>query len=219
MPAPKPRRRELLLEQLEDRVVPATVTSVASGNFDNPVIWSTDAVPGPGDTVKIKTYTVSLTGSATAGTLDIGAGGTSGTLSMSSTSSLSVATLNVNQGAFTANGAITVTSAFTDDSNSGGVDTGTFYGGTGTVTLNGADVTGNTVPIFNNLTIAGSVEPNVSAGVYGNTIDVDGNWTNNSSFNANGGLVSFVGGRARRWAARRPRPSTRSISTSPRRQR
>src|SRR6185503_9258820 len=50
--------RRLVLDQLEDRCVPATVTWVAatSGNWDNPANWSDGAVsrvPGAGDDVVI----------------------------------------------------------------------------------------------------------------------------------------------------------------------
>jgi hypothetical protein len=54
------QNRELLLETLEDRTVPAQVmwSNPGSGNWDTPGNWSTDKVPGPGDDVSISTIAI-----------------------------------------------------------------------------------------------------------------------------------------------------------------
>ena len=58
--------RKLVLESLEDRIQPATVTwiSAASGNWDTPGNWSTGALPQAGDVVMINQPGITVTHSA-----------------------------------------------------------------------------------------------------------------------------------------------------------
>jgi hypothetical protein len=50
---PKPRRRRPELEQLEKRDCPSAVSLVASGDWNDPNIWSTHAVPTQNDDVDL----------------------------------------------------------------------------------------------------------------------------------------------------------------------
>jgi RHS repeat-associated protein len=111
---PRGRRRLLVLEHLEDRTTPATVTWIApgGGNWDFGANWSTGSVPGPNDTavidstaaiaVIIQSGDAESVASVTTGSSDT-LGFTGGSLTISSSTNL-LGPLNMTGGTLTATG-------------------------------------------------------------------------------------------------------------------
>jgi hypothetical protein len=133
---PKTRALQLVLEKLDDRIVPSTNTWVGgSGDWETASHWSTGSLPGPADDVTIAasgitvTHTSSrfdsihsLTVSSSSTALNI----SGGTLKLAAASSISGA-LTLSTGTLTGAGSITVAGVLTW---SGGT-----MSGTGSVTL------------------------------------------------------------------------------------
>ncbi|HZY84122.1 MAG TPA: hypothetical protein VFE78_04795, partial [Gemmataceae bacterium] len=109
-PAPRPWRRALWLERLEDRLTPNAVSwtgNANDGNWETGQNWSTGSVPGPNDDVSINTFgTVNHSGADTVNSLTL-AGGTLANSGSLTTGALTLdntfATLN-DTGSLTVNG-------------------------------------------------------------------------------------------------------------------
>jgi len=193
----------------------ASITCAQSGNWNSTSTWTGGVVPTSADNVTIsdgRTVTVNITNAACS-SLTLGGGGTSnGTITFASTSSPSLTvTNNITSNTGTGTAYVTMVSGATLSANSFVQGPGhvilTCDFSTGTVIYTGATSTTIIATTYNNLTIASTTNKKTLAGtttVTGTltitsgaliestyTLDLKGNFVNNSTFSGGTGTIIF----------------------------
>jgi hypothetical protein len=202
----RPRRSlPLLLEALEERSVPATISWVnpAGGDWDSASNWSTDAVPGAGDDVVINalnagstvTHSTAVSDAVNSLSSQVPLVLSSGSLSIANTSTINNA-LTVEAGALQGPGDVTVTGHLI-------VSGGTLSGGgsltaAGGAALSGAALSGYTLVIPPGQSASlDQVTSVVNGSVLDNqgtlTVSASGNWPAGLVTNGSGGLLKNEG--------------------------